>query len=332
MRTERQQQIGIRSFLFVVAERPPPLQVSVLGRGAILRGRENRYTFVYANNGDTDVFMVPLYLRFPSYFTWRPDFRLLPTIQPLQGPPIDYSQVPLDYQRGNETIVPLFIPRIRARATGSLSIIITVPDRPEFANINFEISAQLGSPLLNFVPPASGAPQAANGFCADGAQRPAGSRVNAPTAEPSTDCLQGLQQIAFDVLGFVPGLTCVDQIGLFVFTQAGQYSQGGDGIGNGLGALAGAYSTAVGCVLGASPIGQIVNAVQTGIDIALTINACNEPPSRFRGRTVASMDPNDKVGSSGVGAPRYLNGETPFPYVIYFENLARSSAAAVSRG
>ncbi len=79
---------------------------------------------------------------------------------------------------------------------------------------------------------------------------------------------------------------------------------------------------------GGSPIGNIVNAVQTGIDIAGAINDCNQGGFSFSGRTVGSVDPNDKVGSPGVGVPRYVNGDTPFPYIIHFENQATATAPA----
>ena len=327
--------IGIRTLQFVFVERQPILQVSVLGRGVILRGRENRYTFAYTNNGDADAFMVPLIIRIPKYFTWRPDFRLLPTIQPLQGPSIDYSQVPLDYQKGDQTVVPLLLPRIRAHSTGSISIIITVPNQPEFLNVNFDIQAQLYSPLLNSAPGSSAqladfAPYSrAQGPCAHGTQQDRISGVNAAASQPLSNCGQALQQIGFDLLGLVPGVSCEVQVAFFLVGLGTSYNDsGGDGVGTLTGGLAGAYSTAVGCALGASPLGQIVAAAQTGIDIAGAINTCNQPTGGFRGRTAGSNDPNEKVGSSGVGAARYLSGDTPFPYIILFENKATATAPA----
>ncbi len=41
-----------------------------------------------------------------------------------------------------------------------------------------------------------------------------------------------------------------------------------------------------------------------------------------------SMDPNDKIGPSGIGAERYINGDEPFSYVINFENIATATAPA----
>jgi hypothetical protein len=55
------------------------------------------------------------------------------------------------------------------------------------------------------------------------------------------------------------------------------------------------------------------------------------PPADSAGLSVtgvAAYDPNDKVGSQGVGAGRYLSGEESLRYVIYFENIATASAPA----
>jgi hypothetical protein len=287
--------------------------------------------------------MVPLIIRFPSYFTWRPDFRVLPTIQPLQGPPIDYNQVPIDYQKNGQTTVPLLLPRMRSHSTGSVSIIITVPNQPEFLNLNFQVTAQLFSPLLKSLQASSSGPETTNsllfspqptpppsGFCSDSVSRRINGIARPASSDPASDCLGDIAQVGFDALGFVPGLTCAGQVGLFVGQVGVAYgTSGGDGVGTFTGALAGAYSTAVGCALGGgSPIGNIVNAVQTGIDIAGAINDCSQAGDTFNGRTVGSSDPNDKLGSNGVGTARYLNADAALPYIIDFENKATATAPA----
>ncbi len=334
---------GVRTLKLDFVERQPVLQVSVIGRTGILRARENRYTFIYTNNGDTDVIMVPLIVNIPKYFTWRPDFKLLDTIQPLAGPAIDYRQVPLDYQKGDQTVIPLLLPRIRARSTGSVSIIISVPNLPEYLNTNFQIDAHLGSPLLNFAPASSAEGQSStfesysNQFnlrshklCTDSLPTLPGSATSA-TAVPLTPCGQAIQQIGFDLLGLIPGVNCEVQVTFFLANLYASYvDSGGDVAGTLTGGLAGAYSTAVGCVLGASPIGQVVAAAQTGIDIALALPLCFPPGGggSFIGRVVGSNDPNDKSGSSGSGMSHYFSGDAPYPYIIQFENKSSATAPA----
>lgn len=41
-----------------------------------------------------------------------------------------------------------------------------------------------------------------------------------------------------------------------------------------------------------------------------------------------SYDPNDKVGSPGIGAARFVRGEDDLGYIVRFENLATATAAA----
>ena len=43
---------------------------------------------------------------------------------------------------------------------------------------------------------------------------------------------------------------------------------------------------------------------------------------------VTSEDPNEKVGATGIGPERYLSGEEPLRYTIFFENLRTATAAA----
>ena len=43
---------------------------------------------------------------------------------------------------------------------------------------------------------------------------------------------------------------------------------------------------------------------------------------------IGSFDPNDKLGSIGVGPERFINGQTPLRYSVFFENKESATAAA----
>jgi hypothetical protein len=45
-------------------------------------------------------------------------------------------------------------------------------------------------------------------------------------------------------------------------------------------------------------------------------------------RVVASLDPNEKAGSPGIGPQQYISGQEPLRYTIFFENSASASASA----
>jgi len=66
-------------------------------------------------------------------------------------------------------------------------------------------------------------------------------------------------------------------------------------------------------------------------DALAAADACQLGPDGFaRNETtfVFSCDPNDKVGSSGVGAAQFISGEVPIAYAVFFENKPEASAPA----
>lgn len=50
----------------------------------------------------------------------------------------------------------------------------------------------------------------------------------------------------------------------------------------------------------------------------------------LQGTTVSSLDPNAKIGASGIGPLRYVSGAGLQPYAIYFENQSAATAPAQS--
>lgn len=49
---------------------------------------------------------------------------------------------------------------------------------------------------------------------------------------------------------------------------------------------------------------------------------------KIRVSAVEALDPNDKTGSEGAGPERYVTGEGPLPYAVFFENKPEATAAA----
>ncbi len=118
--------VGIRTFNLPYVQRIPPLQVSVTGRTAILRGRPNRYIIEYTNNGDADVFDIPLYVRLPDFLT------------------VNSADQSIERPNVGQAVPCVTLPRIRARSTGAIPLIVTVPNQPEFVNARFRVEARLG--------------------------------------------------------------------------------------------------------------------------------------------------------------------------------------------
>jgi streptogramin lyase len=60
-----------------------------------------------------------------------------------------------------------------------------------------------------------------------------------------------------------------------------------------------------------------------------TISPSRSGPGVTRnGQIVASLDPNDKIGSQGDGTQQYISGTTPLRYVVYFGNQDNATAPA----
>jgi hypothetical protein len=80
-----------------------------------------------------------------------------------------------------------------------------------------------------------------------------------------------------------------------------------------------------------------VDSVPTPIIFELAFNLAKnfvdqlkDGPCGDRNKTkfVFSCDPNDKVGSTGVGAAGFISGDVPIPYAVFFENKPAASVPA----
>jgi hypothetical protein len=140
------------------------------------------------------------------------------------------------------------------------------------------------------------------------------------------------------VLGIViPGADCVTRTALAFFAQylrSVVNTMRADDVGNlaSWAQLAAqlVYLIATQCGATSVPIlSQIYRAIQLVGGVWQTIQACAPIAGKLFGVEVAqSIDPNEKFGAQGFGAPRYLSGEEPLRYAILFENLAEATAPA----
>ncbi|MEM6326134.1 MAG: T9SS type A sorting domain-containing protein [Bacteroidota bacterium] len=75
--------------------------------------------------------------------------------------------------------------------------------------------------------------------------------------------------------------------------------------------------------------GEVGYELYTGLD-GQTFESCPtpEPEEEKEVQTVASFDPNDKLGPSGAGPARFTRSTRAFPYTIRFENLDTATAPA----
>ena len=342
---------------FVVEEgRAPRVWVDIVGFGRVVPTAERAFTILCGNSGDTDAFMVPLTIMgIPKDASFRLSaVNIVPPQQPVEDDPIDFSQVPLDAETDTDFHVPLYILRIPAGATLSFRLTVRAPNRLG----EFELGVVAEPPLMTFASQQgrltqSGLkkqgtlPEVMQAFLRDLVTTPQGALK-----------LQAALQLILEALGLAddlpPDLTkLINKLFLQFFLDFAQTSVGiGWSVGGVLGGeggfpqfldtnagnltqlLLGALKfalTGVGknALLTVIPILRVINAIRFVVASANLIDKCikfNE--ARKKVQIVASLDPNDKVGAEGAGAQRFISGEEPLRYGIFFENLETATAPA----
>jgi hypothetical protein len=318
----------------VVQGGAPRLSAGVIGPRVIRLGSEYNYYVQYTNAGDVDAYAVPVYITFPRFVSWRPGFRILRPLQPPtppDTPPLDFNQLPPDFQIGDQTLVMLFVPVMRADASGVLPLSLKLPADPQFQHVRFKVEVSLGPPLLD--------PHTSSLI-----QRPAAQQSNkgGPNGEPvvSGACVRDIIDAVANGLGAaIPGGGCAASVAGFLANSfldnvatVGVLSAGGDPQAASVGSdvLASALFTLAQCAGRSIPgFGQAISGAQSAAAIVNASRDCRDDPSgEATTEGVTSDDPNEKVGVEGAGPGHYIKGDKLLPYAIYFENKETASAPA----
>lgn len=304
--------------------RAPKIYVDVIGRRLIRPGRAQRFTILVGNRGNTDAYGVPLNIAStsPAQITLDRDILIEPP-QPNGVPPIDYGAIPPEINTSGGTSVPLLIPFIPAgEGVGIVPITVTVP---ESTNVGGSVSVVAKPGLPIFTPSPNFGPGNFNlgissdcaGAIIDGIFEAAG--VVFPSSNCIEDAITFLQQYQLQTLVSVMGASGGGERKA-IAQEAFSVRQ--------LGAALAVQG--VRCAVGSIPV---IGNVLSAIDLALAANnilvACFDLGVKgLNIQIVGSFDPNDKTGSNGAGPPRFLSGEEPFLYAIFFENLETATAPA----
>jgi uncharacterized repeat protein (TIGR03803 family) len=323
----------------VVPGTAPQVYADILGRSALRTGQMQAYTFVVGNRGNVDAAAVPLYIRYPNYFQGSLSNPLASLPQPPGvNPPVDYSQAPLTFANGDQTLLPLILPKVPAGQERTVTVLFLCPNLPRYAHAPFTLSATVGDPLLD----------AATGQLTGKANPLAGGLpADAPHRDLSElsvgiNCLGSIYFTIVDCLSiFFPPLKTADCLpaallateSILANALSENNGAGAQVVSYGQMALSGTsaiLSCATAAGLAITPVaGQIISAIQCGSDLATTYQNCVKPIIEKRGETVTSDDPNDLVGSEGDGsAAHFLSGQTPLRYTVSFANKETASAPA----
>ena len=271
--------------------------VDILGRDTVRPGQPQTYTIWYGNRGNTDALGTWLWIAIPKDATWELGSEITPPFG-LEELGVDWSEVPIYAETEQEIIIPLIIPKMPPDSAAPLKLNIAVP-----GSLPFQLRAGVNPPMFQ-----------------------------SPITLPMVKCLTAVADLVFD---FIPAVDCFTEI----LTGSAEL----------IGALSSAdglkpYSAvhifggmALQCVGEVTGIGM---AAEFAIDIIRQIHSetalrdnCIEALLEIMGveiavQQVTSVDPNEKVGARGFGEVRYISGEEPFRYAIYYENLETATAPA----
>jgi hypothetical protein len=150
-------------------------------------------------------------------------------------------------------------------------------------------------------------------------------------------CFKSVMDWTLTFAGLIPGVECPaafnDVIQLAVEAQEAQMSGAGDTFYLMLD-IAGTAASVGSCIAGITPIGKLLDAAAITFGGIAVVDDCFPTFGQrlwdklLAIRTVLSFDPNDKIGSAGVGPQHYLSGEEPLRYTVLFENLETATAPA----
>jgi CSLREA domain-containing protein len=322
----------------------PMLQSFISGPPALRANRPGTFELTYTNNGNTDAYLVPLYLNFPNGFTG--------TIKGVQSPPANSQQVLTDYSTDSLGLasapgtanppvnIALLLPVVPAGTKNTLTFTMLAVGNP---GTPFTFYQHLGTPYssnpdtgaadtsaINAIVSYAVADDTANlGVTPSAAAQSAmstyaNSQLIATLDAGETALLQSFgaapvvysfPQLLDDVGAYGAAYKAPQPMGVRPFYIPGLSDN----------------PPAGGC--GGSPMapGSSCKGSYTPFPGGPPDDGCTGDcggGAASGGTTIGSEDPNLKSGPLGAGTAHYTQANSPFPYLIEFENDATASAAA----
>jgi hypothetical protein len=304
--------------------------VDIIGRANIRPGLPQRYYILYGNSGNAEAYGVPLFIRgIPKDAKVELGFNVKTPPQVPGHRPIDYNQMPVIIENAVEKIIPLYLPVIRVDESGALEITINASPTS-----NFELQAYTWRP--QYTPnPAQYAPPCQEGKSPQAARDAAASGLSPASVEGEVGgCVHSLVGEVFSVAGVVGiPVECITSSVLSVtdiIYTASETTDCGGGFNDPYSFSQlnlGIEGTVAECI-GAEFPGRIIAGVQTVLGIKDIADTCVDLGVKLFVRLVFGADPNDKIGAQGVGLERYVSGQEPLRYAIYFENKPDATGPA----
>lgn len=296
----------ILSNAFTIEEgRAARVWVDIVGLNLIRPGRAQSFHVFYGNTGNVDAVGVPLWIAgIPPDATLDLDFEVLPPVA-IDDPTVDFSMVPTSINVGSEVVVPLLVSVVPTGSTGVLEFKVTITNGQPI-----RLRAWTNPPLFRSPPSddvvdciaivgeATG--QILDNDCTVAALTGLFDLISNLGPKKVVNLIWTVLDVGFRCAVESACRLCTRRL-----TQACVVCVSGKIVEFGLD-IYDAWQTGTACA-------------NTGIEIGETL--LDVTP-------VNSFDPNDKVGSQGVGTSQFLSGGESLRYSIFFENLETATAPA----
>lgn len=311
---------------FTVEEgRTPQMWVDVLGRAVAGRHRESTFAILCGNRSNTDALGVLLtisILDVPKEAIVRLGSGIGPTPLPPELEPFRLDdEIPLAIDTDEGKVIMLFIGIV---PPGVTSFTVRLNPKIPIDQASFQIKATVSPPF--FGSPIKPLSKACIAAMTDAILTEVLSAfVELP---PGVDCLLALEDLIIKGLSnFVENakeayngtLTSADILGRFTSI-----------LGAHLNAQLQCATDLVGVVLPEAKVLEFILKMIAKIPTYLeAFEACSEESEDSKDvLSVGAFDPNDKVGAGGAGAQRFISGEEPLRYAVFFENIETATAPA----
>lgn len=317
-----------KAFMVVQADEPKPW-VNLSGRSRALLNRWQTYTIFYGNTGNVDADLVPVWITVSDPINNQIQFSDLDVLYPdyAEDNNLNHKLDSIDFYFDIDTlwgkyeptrVFPLYIPKIPAGYTGSLSFKIKTTSE-------VRINVWNNAPLME------------NGqlksFCLEG-----NSLLGKCIEEAK---IRAMRDLALTYIGLIPGGGCITSLTKEFFAIRDMRMQDFSKRRSWGSFTYAMTSLFLGCVADLVPVTKLW---QLGIAVTGTIQflhdgiyaAHNECHEKFgmgshknkNIRGVTSFDPNEIVGPLGYGSGNYIDKVKTVNYTIFFENKSSAGAPA----
>ena len=307
--------------------------VDIIGRDRFLVGHPQTWTILYGNKGNIDLYGNIIWISgIPVEAEWSPRFKIE-----------NYDSTTLGFEvPGKTLLIPIFIPIIPANSSYQLPIRINMKENNNFNLLASSTGPLIGKELLLKKVSSYSEFNSLSHYC---------------DAKEFAECVDGpieIDDLFWDLVDIVLPAECPETVYKYLFDQirstvsltltqseTEKYKKAFDLVKV---LFTGKTNIVLDCIPSSHILVKVIkfflyslfeaaaNGTNGGLPGAPKADCgCippSPPPNPKSITAVASLDPNDKIGSASAGTKHYISGEEPLRYSILFENKNTATAPA----